>query len=141
MGGGVERSGVRQPKSLTLLGLFYGHRDALEYDLWARFGWGTERISELGVNRVAGLVAEIMRDPYSHSCASVAGWAFVPSPADVLFLNWVDVTAQMHHSKGKVRPKPVARPWEQGGRPVWRAPDPGRDERRARLRARLGLSY
>lgn len=106
-----------------------------------RFGWGADRVRELGVNRVAGLVDEILRDPYSHSNAALAGWSFVPDPADVLFRNWVDVTAQMHKKKNAAPVKPVERPWEQGRRPVWRAPDPLRDERRARLRSRLGLNY
>lgn len=126
---------------MTLLGAFYAFRDALEYDLRTRFGWGTERIPELGMNCAAGLVAEVMRDPYSHLNAAVAGWSFVPNPADAQFLNWVDATASMHHQPGKVKPSPVKRPWEQGARPVWRAPDPGREERRSALRARLGLNY
>lgn len=106
-----------------------------------RFGWGAERIPELGVNRVALLVSEIMREPYSHSNAAVSGWSFVPSPVDVLFRNWVDVTAQMNKKKNGAPVKPVERPWEQGGAPLWRAPDPNRDERRQKLRARLGLNY
>lgn len=106
-----------------------------------RFGWGPERVTELGVNRVAALVGEIIRDPYSHSNAAVAGWSYVPSPTDVLFRNWVDVTAQMHRKKNAAPVKPVERPWEQGRRPVWRAPDPQQETRRAKLRARLGLNY
>jgi hypothetical protein len=65
----------------------------------------------------------------------------VPSPVDVLFRNWVDVTAQMNKKKNGAPVKPVERPWEQGGAPLWRAPDPNRDERRQKLRARLGLNY
>lgn len=117
------------------------HRQALDYDMFCRFGWGVERIPQLGVNRAAGLVDEIMRDPYSHSNAAVAGWSFVPAPADVLLRNWVDVTAQMNKKKNAAPIKPVPRPWESGVRPVWRAPDPNRDERRSKLRARLGLNY
>jgi hypothetical protein len=117
------------------------HRAALDYDLLTRFGWGVEQIPLLGVNRVAGLVDEVMRDPYSHSIAAVAGWSFVPSPQDVSFRNWVDVTAQMNKKKNAAPVKPVERPWEQGARPVWRAPDPNRDVRRKKLRARLGLNY
>lgn len=94
----------------------------------------------MGGNRAAGLVAELLRDPYSHCSAAASGWSYVPDPTDVMFRNWVDATAMMHHQPGKVRPRPVERPWESGHAPAWRAPDPAKEQRRARLRERLGLN-
>lgn len=106
-----------------------------------RFGWGADRIfrGDVAWNLAAALVGEVLREPYSHSTAALRGWAFVPDPVDVLFADWVDATAQMHHQKGKVRPAPVMRPWEQArrDRPVV---SPGSSERRAKLRERLGLN-
>lgn len=95
----------------------------------------------MGWNVAAGLVAELLRDPYSHTNAAAAGWAFVPHPVDVFFRNWVDVQAQMNHGKGKVPPKPVERPWEKSARvgPRSSVPDPERAVRRAALKERLGL--
>lgn len=84
------------------------------------------------------LVGEIVRDPYSHLAAEINGWAYVPAPTDVLFYNWVDAQAQMHHRPGKVAPQPVARPWTVKNERRDVMPDPGRSERRRALMARLG---
>lgn len=87
------------------------------------------------------LCAEIMRDPYSHIIASAQGWAYVPNPADVQFLNWVDAMGAMHWQPGKVKPQPVKRGWEDAAR---RAPAPPKQEnleRRSVLRDRLGLKF
>lgn len=85
------------------------------------------------------LVAELLRDPYSHLQASVAGWGYVPDPVDVFFFNWVDAVAQMRHQPGKVRPRPLERPWMTASTREVPPPDPGRWERRAELMGRLGL--
>lgn len=85
------------------------------------------------------LVGEVAREPYSHLQASFQGWAYVPDPMDVFYLNWVDAQAQMHHRSGKVPPRPAKRPWESSAPVVASIPDPGRVERRAALMARLGL--
>lgn len=86
------------------------------------------------------LAGEILREPYSHSTAAMRGWAFVPSPEDVNFANWVDARAQMAWTPKRPRPTPVARPWEQKQDARVSIPDPGRTARRNRLRERLGLS-
>ena len=87
------------------------------------------------------IASEIMRDIYSHSHASVMGWAYAPNPGDVLFANWVDATAQMHHQRGKVPPTPIKRPWEEvrRDRPVAFVSAEQR-QRRDKLRDRLGLT-
>ena len=109
----------------------------------SQFGWGVNRIMSGGVSwRLAcDLSHEVMRDPYSHSNSALANWSYIPHPSDVLFLNWVDATATMHHQPGRVKPRPVKRPWE-GGAPQDRItlPDPDRNKRRAELRGRLGLN-
>jgi hypothetical protein len=92
-----------------------------------------------GWNLTTMLVGQIAMDPYSHLVASFAGWAYVPSPVDVFFLNWVDAQAQMHHRSGKVPPKPVPRPWERGRAMKSPIPDPGRVKNREALMERLGL--
>lgn len=118
-------------------------RAALEYDFRARFRLDITDIGarSLSWRAAADLAAGLLRDPYSHSAAAVAGFAYVPAPADVQFYNWVDATAQMHHQSGKVRPRPVDRPW-MATAPSQRAPvfDAGRVERRKALQERLGLS-
>lgn len=85
--------------------------------------------------------AGLLRDPYSHTIASVQGWAYVPDPADVQFLNWVDAMGSMHHQPGKVKPQPVKRGWESGVRATPAPPKPENRERRAALKERLGLKY
>lgn len=92
-----------------------------------------------GWNLVAALVGEILRDPYSHLVAAGAGWSYVPAPEDVSFLNWLDATAQLHHQKGKVPPKPTVRPWTVGTVRRDVMPDPERAQRRSALMMRLGL--
>lgn len=86
------------------------------------------------------LAGEILREPYSHSTASLQGWSFVPAPEDVSFANWVDARAQMAWTPKRPRPQPVVRPWEKPREQRVSMPDPGRSERRNRLRERLGLS-
>lgn len=86
------------------------------------------------------LAGEIMRDIYSHSHASVMGWAYAPNPSDVLYANWVDAMAQMHHRRGQVPPTPVKRPWEEKPRERPAAfVTVEQQRRRGRLRERLGL--
>lgn len=125
-----------------LLPLMFHHRGALEYDLMPA-PFDTDDIEEGRVswNKAWRIVSEILRDPYAHSVAALQGWGYVPHPSDVLFLNWVDATAMMHHKKGTVQPKPARRPWQetQRDRPK-QLPDPERPQRRAALRERLGLS-
>lgn len=126
-----------------LLPLLFQHREALEYDLLpAPFDTDDIAAGTVSWNKAYRVVSEILRDPYSHSLASLNGWGYVPHPVDVAFLNWVDATAQMHHQKGKVAPRPAKRPWEESARDRPKsAPDPDRPARRAALRERLGLAY
>lgn len=127
---------------MTLVGLMWIHRPALEYDLRTRVGFGVDDIACGAVTwRVAwDITSEILRDPYSHVCAAIAGWAYVPNPVDVQFLNWVDATAQMHHQAGKVRPRPAERPWTKVPPKAPAPATPDRLKRRATLRDRLGLT-
>lgn len=137
-------AGYSLPDSLKLVGVLAYHETALDYDLRSRVGFTVDDVyaGRIAWNTVAGIVAEILRDPYSHLTAAVNGWSFVPSPMDVFFLNWVDAQASMHHQKGKVKPAPVKRPWEQAHRPrpTVVADDPERSMRRAALAERLGLN-
>lgn len=146
MGSGVERAGrVRPKRTIAVLGLLHpDHVAGFEYDLQTRSRWSVEDIllERMSWATAQALADGFLRDPYSHSTAAVNGWAFVPAPEDASFLNWVDATAQMHHRPGKVKPQPMKRPWEHGQRPkTVVAVDPGRDERRAKLRDRLGLKF
>lgn len=86
------------------------------------------------------LIGEICREPYSHCTASLLGYGYVPDPADVNFLRWVDARQSMSWTPKHPRPRPVDRPWETTPARVHTAPDPGRTERRARLRERLGIA-
>ena len=128
---------------MTLTVLLFQHRAAFEYDMQTRVGWGADGLlrGDRGWNLVAAFATGFMRDLYSHCHASVMGWAYVPNPADVLYANWVDATAQMHHQRGKVPPKPVRRPWErkQRERPIAFL-DAERKKRRTALKERLGLN-
>lgn len=108
-----------------------------------RFGWGVDRVlsGDVAWNLAWMLVSEILRDPYSHVVASVAGWSYVPNPADVQFLNWIDAMAAMNHQPGKVRQPPVRRGWETGMRDAPAAPKVENLQRRSALKDRLGLKY
>lgn len=137
-------AGYSLEDSLKLIGVLAFHEGALDYDLRSRVGFTVDEVyaGRVAWNTAAGIVAEILRDPYSHLTAAVNGWSFVPSPSDVLLLNWVDAQAEMHHQKGTVRPAPVKRPWEHGQRERVTAvtADPERPARRAALAERLGLN-
>lgn len=139
---GWDSGGYNHQNSMFLIGLLFVHRSAFDYDL-RKLGTNVTAVmsGDLSWNEAAGLAAEILRDPYSHCSAAAAGWAFVPDPSDVHFLNWVDVTASMHHQSGKVRPRPVERPWTRAPAKEPTAASPERLKRRAVLRERLGLSH
>lgn len=109
----------------------------------ARLGHGVDEYvtGRRSINLGAMLARELLRDPYSHTFASVAGYSHVPAPEDVSFLNWVDARALMAWQSGKVRPQPAKRPWLTREQPTrMSAPDPQRHARRAELNRRLGIT-
>jgi len=94
-------------------------------------------------NEAWDLTSGLLRDPWSHTGAALAGWAYVPDPVEAATLNLVDAYRLMNHAKGKVRPSPLPRPWattRKASDPTRvRVPDPERATRRARLAERLGV--
>lgn len=89
---------------------------------------------------MALLVAQIVKDGYSHLHAALRGWGYAPNPMDAFFLDWVDAQAIMHHQSGKVPPRPIKRPWEEADKKrAVPTHDPSRADRRRALNDRLGL--
>lgn len=141
MGEEVGRDrGLRPKIALTATALYHHHRDALEYDFRARFGFGVERIDrqELTWRQMSALVAGLMSDHSSHTFASVMGWSYVPTPAEVQFYNELDVKIAMNRGKNQPAPSRTKRPWEQAQVSVRRDPEHG--ARLERLKARLGIT-
>lgn len=118
------------------------HRGAFDYDLRSRLRLSARQVEEgdLSWNDAVALTRELIRDPYSHSFAALAGYEFVPAPEDVQFYNWVDATAQMNHRSGKVAPTPAKRPWVGTGVSKVGPVTEDSRERRRRLAERLGVS-
>lgn len=138
----VRGDGVRPKSAVLAVAIYVHHRPALEYDLLTRAGFGVERIDreELPWSQMAALIDGLMNDHTSHTFASAAGWAYVPSPEEVAFYNDLDVRLAMNRGKNQPLPQPVKRPWEQA-RPKTVVPrnDAETQKRRQALNERLGL--
>lgn len=135
-----EDRGVQPKSAVDATAVYFHHRAALEYDFRARFGFGVEKIDreELSWQQVQALIDGLLIDHSSHSFASVMGWAYVPTPAEVQFYDELDVKIAMNRAKNQPAPPRTKRPWEQA-RTVSRR-DPEHDARLERLKARLGLA-
>lgn len=96
---------------------------------------------ELSWREWQAVVDGLLRDHSSHTCAAVAGWAYVPTPAEVAFYDELDVKIQMNRGKNQPSQPPVQRPW-MAEKPKLILPknDPATMSRRARLNAHLGLT-
>ena len=144
MGAPVERDhGVRPKRGLTVTAVYALHRDALEYDFRARFGFGVEKIDreELSWQETVALIGGLIDDHTSHTFASVTGWAYVPSPEEVAFYDDLDVRIAMNRGKHQPMPQPVKRPWEQAKvREVLPRNDAETVKRRHALNERLGIA-
>ena len=92
---------------------------------------------ELSWQQVQALIDGLLSDHSSHTFASVMGWAYVPTPAEVQFYDELDVKIAMNRAKNQPAPPRTKRPWEQA-RTVSRR-DPEHDARLERLKARLGI--
>ncbi|NEG90608.1 hypothetical protein [Bifidobacterium aerophilum] len=125
----MGRSVPHRPKILTLLHLWYANRPALQYD-WIAC-WGGPWDPRITPARAAWpMLREILMDRSSHSFAALAGWAYIPDPADK-YIHAVNQGAS------KLRRRPD---WQR--RDIGRdSPHPrAKDERlRSRLKARLGI--
>lgn len=117
------------------------HRAALAFDWRARFGLPLRDLGGLSWNEAWDLTLGLLRDPTSHTAASVAGFAFVPPPAMTALADWIEVYANSKRGKNTV-PIRITRPWLAGGGPTSSVPAPPSAEsleRRSRLAERLGL--
>lgn len=94
---------------------------------------------ELTYSELTALVDGLINDHTSHTFASVAGWSYVPSPAEVAFYDELDVKLAMNRGKNQPMPPRTKRPWESGEPIRSTKPDPGREERRNKLAEHLGL--
>lgn len=106
-----------------------------------RAGFGLEKIDNglMAWSTLTALVDGLVDDHTSHTFASLAGWSYVPSPAEVQFYNELDVKIAMNRGKNQPVPAPVKRPWEKRKLEVSNRFDPGSTARRAKLNAMLGL--
>lgn len=98
---------------------------------------------EIPLGRAWALTRELLRDPDSHTFASVQGWAFVPGPearaAVDHFEWWVNARKGRNTTTYRAR-----RPWEKGAatRPAQAVREVSDEDRRQRdeLNRRLGLA-
>lgn len=129
------------PRSAGLWELIASHRSALEYDWRTRFGLSVSAIltRDISWREAWDLTSEILRDPDSHTCASLAGWAYVPGPVERAAADLAELWVNAQRRKNTT-PWRAPRPWLRT--PVERVtskPSPVDVEQRARLDALLGL--
>ena len=67
---------------------------------------------ELSYTELTALVDGLVDDHTSHTFASLAGWSYVPSPAEVEFYNGLDAKLAMNRRKNQPTPPRIKRPWE-----------------------------
>lgn len=124
--------------------VYFHHRAALEYDFRSRFGFGVERVDRGGLSwrELQALVDGLLDDHSSHTFASVMGWAYVPTPAEVQFYDELDVKLAMNRGRNQPAPPRTKRPWEMA-KPSFVPPKPRDGDAAARrelLNERLGIS-
>lgn len=95
---------------------------------------------ELTYTELTALVDGLLADHTSHTFASLAGYSYVPAPAEVAFYDELDTKLAMNRGKNQPRPPRTKRPWEDG-KPQTVAPSVSADSRarRERLNEKLGL--
>lgn len=131
----MGQGGPYRPKSLILISLWIDHRAALQYD-WHRAWGGPLDLKTLSLHEAWPMCREILKDRSSHSWAALAGWSFIPDPAD----KYIHAANQ-----GTAKHRMLTPAWEKpdkllGPEHAAARPAPKRDERlRGRLKARLGL--
>lgn len=105
------------PSAAALWVLIRDHRSALEYDWRTRFGFGvSEVLSRRMLWREAwALTQQILRDPDSHTAASLAGWSAVPGAARVSAADLIEVYVGSKRKKNAT-PFRLDRPWTRGER-------------------------
>lgn len=126
--------GGHRPKSLTLIILWDDHRAALQYD-WLH-AWHTPLdLTQTPLFEAWPMLKEILKNRSSHCWAALAGWSYIPDPADKLIhaINQSNVknrrlTPQWEKPDPLTTPKPRAKP------------TPKRNPKlRGRLMERLGI--
>ena len=125
------------PKILTLLHLWWTRRPSLQHDwraAWGRF-WDPATVPAYAA---WPMLREILMDRSSHSFAALAGWAFIPDPAD----KWIHAVNQSQSRLRRKAPWEVADPWapERPVRSGGAAARPHDERLRGRLRERLGIT-
>ncbi|OXN01659.1 hypothetical protein [Bifidobacterium vansinderenii] len=127
MGAGLEG----RPKSLIVLHLWLEHRAALQYD-WIR-AWGCPLdLKAMPLYAAWPMLWQILMDHSSHSYAALAGYAWIPDPADKYIHAY-------NQGMSKIRIRP---PWQTTVTQTDPAkPKRPHDERlRRRLKDRLGIT-
>lgn len=126
---------------ILAVGVYFKYRSALEYDFRARFGFGVGVIDreEIDTATLTALIGGLLRDRHSHVFAATAGWAYVPSPVEAAFYDYLDVKIAAGRGKNQPIPQPVKRPWEHAP-PLEPSRDPEHLQRIEKLNARFGLS-
>ncbi|KAA8828319.1 hypothetical protein [Bifidobacterium tissieri] len=127
----MGRGQPHRPKSLTLIHLWLEHRAALQYD-WMR-AWGQPLdLRAMPLYAAWPMLEQILMDHTSHSWAALAGWEWIPDPADKYIHAY-------NQGAGKVRTRP---PWQATDiRPtIGRTGKPRNERLRRKLKNRLGIT-
>jgi hypothetical protein len=103
-----------RPKSFDLLALIERHLPALRYDWRTRLGLPLTSIFDgtMSWMEAWGYAEEILKDQSSHLFASVAGWLYPPSEAEINTVWLLEGWANAQRRKGTV-PVILQRPWQQ----------------------------
>ena len=86
----MGQGGPYRPKSLILISLWIDHRAALQYD-WHQAWGGPLDLKTLSLHEAWPMCREILKDRSSHSFAALAGWSFIPDPADKYILSLIHI--------------------------------------------------
>lgn len=106
------------PHSAGLWALIRDHRPALEYDWRTRFGLGLTPFlrREMTWAEAWALTSQILRDPDSHTVASLLDWSYVPGSARQIGVDLFEGYLNAHRGK-HTRPQSLPRPWATGTTP------------------------
>lgn len=128
---------LHRPKILTLLHLWWTRRPALQYD-WCRVWGGPWNPKLMPAYAAWPMLREILKDRSSHSFAALAGWSYIPDPADKYIHAANQGASRLRRRPTWEKPDPLTTATTPAARRVHAHDESLRDKLRIRLGIRPG---